>query len=620
MSLNQIAKDYLGMGLNPVPVRKGTKEPIRKEHPTPIMLEDIDNFEWNEIGISTGYSSNNLEVLDFDLKNSEDPEKFLKDFMDLVGEELLQKLVVQSTPSGGYHFIYRCDVIESSQKLAKNKEGHAILETRGIGGYIKCYPSEGYEMSKKEFKDIPFITSGERFKLFISGRKLNMLIKEDTANRIPEEQREYVSKFPEYDGDPQIGLDLLEKHGWTEHSRTSDWINFTRPGKDISDGLSAGYNLDGNFLYVFSTSQDWFHTDRPYDNHSIFAELECKGNYSVAYGKLSDEGYLVDNDDDSENIVDLLSSEIEENEYLDQARKGEIEFGLTTGWNIDENFRFKRNSLNMGLGYENVGKSVFMTSMMSASAVLHGWKWGMLAPENRNPVNRRRFIETLSGKPIEFFKGDKELHDTFLKYSREKFKIVKNKKHYSVTEAIEIAKRLYEYEGIDAMLIEPWNFFRVDSNNAHMHNNKVLSELRVFVENYCSVYLMGHPYSEATRNNTDKEGYMLPPNRYQLEGGASTSYRVDDFFTVHRVTNHPSDMIRRSLQFIVEKVKEYDTGGKIHDKGDYTALIYEERDGFLGYWDSDGNNPMYKSLSSKLGPSGLKRSGLGDRITRKRIF
>lgn len=59
------------------------------------------------IGIICGKISGNLEVLDFDLKN--DPEKTIYDeFVKLVPEELISRLVCQSTINGGYHLIYRC--------------------------------------------------------------------------------------------------------------------------------------------------------------------------------------------------------------------------------------------------------------------------------------------------------------------------------------------------------------------------------------------------------------------------------------------------------------------------------------------------------------------------------
>lgn len=614
MNLKETANDYLKLGLNPVPVAKGSKVPIREGHINPITESEIDDYNWQEIGISTGYASGNLEALDFDLKNSEDPDKFLQDYKDLVGEELLQKLVVQITPSGGYHFIYRCDVVESSQKLAKNEEGHAILETRGIGGYIKCYPSEGYEVVKKSFEEIPYISSEERFRLFVSGRKLNKLIKEDSNKRIPQEQRDYQSKFPEYDSDPEIGISMLEEAGWTEHSRIGDWINFTRPGKEVSDGMSGGYNLNGNFFYAFSTSQDNFITERPYSNHQIYAELECNGNYSKAYAKLFEDGHGDESIEDDEEALSFLSDVKEENTYLDQARKGEVEYGLTTGWPVlDENFRIKKNSLNLGLGVDNVGKSVFMMSLITSTNIIHDMTWGVVCPENKNPVTRQRSIESLSGKPITYFSNRENEYKRYLQYSRDKLHIVGNREHYSIPEVISMGKKLYEYEGIDALLIDPFNFFLTEGNG-YASDNNVLSKLRVFAETYCSVYVMAHPYSGFTREKVNKEGYLDPPTKYDAQGGSNFAYRVDDVFTIHRIINHPSNEIRKEMQFIVGKVKELHTGGRVHDKDDYTSMVWDTRDSFTGYWDEQGNNPMYKAMLSKLGKDSLSQKGLGDRI------
>lgn len=60
----------------------------------------------------------------------------------------------------------------------------------------------------------------------------------------------------------------------------------------------------------------------------------------------------------------------------------------------------------------------------------------------------------------------------------------------------------------------------------------------------------------------------------------------------------------------MEKVKEVETGGKRHDKDDYTSLIWETRNGFQGYWDTNGDNPMYASIKSKRGFDGSSVKGI----------
>lgn len=607
----QIARDYMSVGLNPLPIAKGEKRPLNENHNTVrITDETIGDYPWDAIGVSTGIISGGLEAIDFDLKNSKDPKLVMDIFKSKIPVKLLKKLVVQQTVSGGFHMIYRCEDISSSKKLAKNADGLAVIETRGEGGLIKCFPSEGYKLIQGSFEDIPIISPEERLSLFISAKMLNETIIKDASKRMRAEDRKKFDKFPEYNNSVEKGIELLEKHGWTVFNEDSEWINLTRPDK--TDGISAGYHREGKFLYVFSSSQDNFDVEKPYNNHAIFAELECDGRYDRAYAKLYEDGYGIedgvnkskdeeDEEDWEESLESLsfLSDAIEENTYLDQARKGEVSLGLSTGFTeIDKYYRLKPNSLNIGLGYDGVGKSVFMLTMAAASNVLHDWKWGMVMPENRTAMSRRRLVETMSGRSIESFKESPLLFEKYLQDTREAFHIISNKKHYSIKDVIEMGKRLYEYKGINSLLIDPYNFFKVEGN-AYSHNNEILSELRVFAEKYCAVTIMAHPSSTSPRTNVDEYGYLKPPSKYSIQGGADFPYRVDDFFITHRIVNHTDHEVKRTMQFIVEKIKETETGGMRHDKDDYSELIYEKRDGFTGYWDIHGNNPMYAAIKSR---------------------
>jgi len=610
----QVAREYMSYGLNPLPIGKGEKRPLNENHNTvKITDSDVDKYSYDNIGVSTGIISGGLEAIDFDLKNAQNPKLVMDIFKSKVDVNLLKKLVVQKTVSGGFHMIYRCEDVSSSKKLAKNSKGLAVIETRGEGGLIKCYPSEGYELLQGSFSSIPIITPEERLSLFISAKMLNQTIIKDATKRMRSEDRKKFDKFPEYNNNIDVGIDLLVKHGWTVWNEDSEWINLTRPNK--TEGISAGYHKEGKFLYVFTSSQDNFDEEKPYNNHAIFAELECGGRYDMAYAKLYEEGHGVedkdtksdDSDDDDDDWEDslknlsFLSDSIEENTYLEQARKGEVNLGLSTGFSdIDEYFRLKPNSLNIGLGYDGVGKSVFMLTIAAAANVLHDWKWGMIMPENRTAMSRRRLVETISGRSIDSFKDSPVLFDKYLQKSRESFYIISNRKHYTIKDVIKMGKRLYEEFGINALLIDPYNFFKVDGNS-YSHNNEILSELRVFAEKYCAVYIMAHPSSNSPRTNLDEYGYLKPPSKYSIQGGADFPYRVDDFFVVHRVLNHTDNEVKKTMQFIVEKVKEVETGGKRHNKDDYSELVFETRDGFLGYWDTKGNNPMYAAIKSRQG-------------------
>lgn len=613
--LQKIANHFIDIGLNPVPVGKDSKEPVRLAWSESRMdHEEVKNFPFESIGVCTGSMSGGIEAIDFDLKNAENPKEVMRLFKKKVPLSLLERLVVQKTISGGYHFIYRCEDISSSKKLALSKSGKAVIETRGEGGYIKCAPSTGYEFVQGDLDNIPIISPEERLQLFVSAKMLNEQITKEARKKMSREDNEYLKKFPDYNENIEIGLELLTNAGWTEHSEDDIWVNFTRPDSGSND-LHGGYNKEGKFFWCFSTAQDTFEPERPYNNHAIYAELVCGGDYPKAYAKLYELGYGNPEDkkakkktkeeveeEDWDEILEnfsFLSDEIEENEYIDQAAKDEIAHGLTTGWPaLDPYFRLKENSVNIGLGLDNVGKSVFMLNIACASAVLHDWKWGMVMPENRTARSRIRTIEILSGKPITYFKYHPDELKKWKRYSRDMFKIISNKKHYSIDDVLEMGERMYKKFGIKALLIDPYNFFKV-TGDGYRFNNEILSKIRVFSEKYCAVYVLAHPSTTAPRTGKDQSGYASAPSKYDIQGGADFPYRVDDFFTIHRIINHEDPDVRREVQFCMTKVKETETGGKVHDKGDYTGLMYETKNGFQGYWDLNDNNPFFSKLNIK---------------------
>lgn len=595
----QLVKRFLELSLNPVPVKKGSKEPLRKKFSEPFHVDEIGDYKWSEleIGISTGFTSLNLEVLDFDLKNTDNPDEFIEDFNKLIPEALFNKLVIQKTPSGGYHYLFRSDKVESNQKLARNLKGAAIIETRGVGGYIKCFPSEGYEMIANKFDNIPYLTEVERNFLITIAKQKDKLGKEDIKKRYSKEDLDYLSKFPDYNSDEQIGIDLLENAGWTFHSMNGEWYNMSRPDSESKD-LHGGYNTEGKFFQTFSTAQGVFEERRGYNNHALFAELECDGNYKKAYAILYDQGWGVDVEETDDDDFDFISSFREENEFLEQARKGEIPLGVSSGWtDLDENWKLKKNSFLFLLGLDNIGKSTLLSSIMVATKTLHGFKWGISSPEATVSITRRNLLEAHAGKMID--QMTKEEYDGIMKDSRSHFYIIANKKHYTIDEILKHGVKLYQKYGIDFLIIDPFSFY--SGAGSYLDDVEILSKIRVFSQNYCSVIVVDHPHTGFTRTAIGSDGYIKIPSKYDASGGNVKANKCDDFICFHRVINHPDPDVRKTMQISVQKVKDKYTGGKPHVDGEWSELVYERRHGFLGYWDSNGDNPMHKAMISKLG-------------------
>jgi hypothetical protein len=125
----------------------------------------------------------------------------------------------------------------------------------------------------------------------------------------------------------------------------------------------------------------------------------------------------------------------------------------------------------------------------------------------------------------------------------------------------------------------------------------------------CSVILSQHPVTEATRAPKDSEGYPKCPSRYDAVFGNIWANRSDSFTLYHRVPNHKIKAMRNIMEIRVEKVKDISTGGRITPIDASLSLTYKEIDGFTGYFDRNGVNPIHK-LQCKKNESREKKESI----------
>jgi hypothetical protein len=148
MNTIAIAKKYIAHGFSPIPLIDGEKRPSIKNWQQysvePMGLQEAENLfgNTNSIGLVMGFDG--IQCLDIDSKHFTGNE--YQEFCDRLQEEskgLKEKMIVQHTRSGGYHWIFKCDEMAGNQKLARNIHGEVTFETRGKGGQIVTYPSQG---------------------------------------------------------------------------------------------------------------------------------------------------------------------------------------------------------------------------------------------------------------------------------------------------------------------------------------------------------------------------------------------------------------------------------------------------------------------------------------------
>ena len=316
-SLGNVATKLLDAGLSVLPARSDQKfatvrwKPYQSRLPTACEIEAWFANGPDAICLVTGAVSGNLETIDFDLAG----EAF-EPWCDLVRDAkpgLLERLVIEKTPSGGRHISYRCESeISGNLKLAQRKQilpgsdpivihgkeyiprrdadGEwcvllTLIETRGNGGLFLCAPSTGYELVQGEFTALPVLTTEERESLLEAAWALNEFVPEPVnvpaAARSPDELR------PGDDFNARGDLRaLLLKHSWTL-AKSGENEYWRRPGK--SHGWSA--SLKDRVFFVFSSNAAPFEPNQAYSPFAVCALLDHQGDFHEAGCTLRREGF-----------------------------------------------------------------------------------------------------------------------------------------------------------------------------------------------------------------------------------------------------------------------------------------------------------------------------------------
>ncbi len=314
--LHDAAAAYRAVGLCVLPARVADKRPavngwkeFQSRLPTTVEVDAWFANPHDACCLICGAVSGNLELLDFDGAGVLYPAWL--EFVHAESPELLDRLVIERSPSGGCHVVYRCtEPVCGNLKLAsrreelngpepvvrfgktckprKDREGrwHIVLtmiETRGEGGLFLCAPSTGYQMQHGDLAALPVLTTAEREVLLRAAWALNE-IQPEAHDPQPAAT---VGLRPGDDFNQRADVAaLLQHHGWSL-ARDGENQYWRRPGK--TDGWSA--TLKGGALYVFSSSADPFEPNRAYSPFATYALLEHSGNYASAATELRRLGF-----------------------------------------------------------------------------------------------------------------------------------------------------------------------------------------------------------------------------------------------------------------------------------------------------------------------------------------
>lgn len=308
----EFALSIIPVSTNKIPFKPWTEYQTKI---APISIWHSHYLNQGTVGVITGKISGNLECIDIDIKN--DPcNTIITDYANLIPDELLNRLIVQTTPSGGLHYIYRCTeaIIDKSMKLALHSDQAVILETRGEGGYF-CTSRVNNKILNGLFDlehleiDIPVITAKEREFLLETARGLTRYFPKvnenvtkgtdisnadnPTCNNISKNNCEPFSysepAINEFNNKYSI-IDLFTKHNWSVVKKDQEKFYLLRSG---STAKHSGYYFKASkTFFCFSTSTD-FKIEKPYNHFQILQVLEGKNDYRTTLRLLPALGFPI---------------------------------------------------------------------------------------------------------------------------------------------------------------------------------------------------------------------------------------------------------------------------------------------------------------------------------------
>lgn len=312
-------------GLAIIPITPdGTKKPAiawKAYQTQPPTRAQIENW-WTAmpghgIAMLTGSPSGHLEMIELEAAATHalpalETEAARRGATDLW--HAVTRGWVHASPSGGIHWHIRLTTstpMPGNTKIARRRDPdtgrwQVLAETRGEGGYTIIPPTPGtchptgkpWTLLTGIPEDAPTLTLQQRDLIHAI---IATVLDEPDQPAAPAPlsltrraaARADGAKTPGDDYEARTPWeDILQPHGWQIHHRTATETHWTRPGKDLRDGVSAttGHADDRDRLYVFSSSTD-FEPETPYTKLGAYALLNHGGDHSAAVRALAAEGY-----------------------------------------------------------------------------------------------------------------------------------------------------------------------------------------------------------------------------------------------------------------------------------------------------------------------------------------
>jgi hypothetical protein len=244
-------------------------------------------------GIATGFEF--LECIDVDTKvfsTQIEKDQFWNEYYQTLKDSIVDfelKFAVYVTQSGGFHILYKTKRVLGNTKIAKLK-GHkeAILESRGIGGYIFVYPNRKY--AQKTYFEIDFVTDLDRETLWNISKSYNFIDEQPIEPK--KNPKEYapdeITPWTDFNNQTDIWNVIQEDFFIPAKAQKKDYYLIKRHG---SEAAHSGYVFkDSGCMYLFSTGTIYPH-ETLISPFLAFSWKYHKGDTKAAAKDLYEQGF-----------------------------------------------------------------------------------------------------------------------------------------------------------------------------------------------------------------------------------------------------------------------------------------------------------------------------------------
>ncbi|HMZ95121.1 MAG TPA: DUF3987 domain-containing protein [Chitinophagales bacterium] len=285
-----------------IPNHKWKEQQTKRLSPEEFQRH-LENPTTDNVGIVTGFED--LEVLDIDLKvfsTTSEKNNFWNEYLSILKDAIFdfdKKFVIYKTKNAGYHILYKTKRVGGNQKIAKLKDHkEAVIETRGLGGYVFMYPEN--IISELSYFEIQYISDADWNILMKISKSFNYL--EPKQDIEPKIKKVYAGGglTPWEDFNNQTGIWSVISDDFTVVRDFADKTFIKRIGSlNYHSGII--YKSE-NLLWLFSTGTIYPH-EKQISPYVAFTYKYHNGDYSASAKDLYNQGF-----------GDRLKKELEEKE------------------------------------------------------------------------------------------------------------------------------------------------------------------------------------------------------------------------------------------------------------------------------------------------------------------